>query len=216
MALTHEMVVGIADHPQRGVLAYSEDRVRIFGHLLFYADVMSPDTGVVAVIEAEMPGDLAQIRILGWADATVRQSDMEKPAEQIFEHRPIASEQTADLAGIALEPRYALAGEIEDHPHVILLARRDLKDLAKRSHLVPGNVAVGPRHLRAERNNRNREDDAATRVTVPAVVVALRMPGRNVACRTVQQGAERPAKGQVAGTGNDSADNAHGSLKRSA
>jgi len=215
VALAHETVVCLADHPQRGVLTHSEDRVRIFGPLLLYADVMSPDTGVVADIEAEMPGDFGQIRVFGWADAAVREGDMEKPAEQIFEHRPIAREQTADLAGIALKPGCALAGEIKDQPHVIFFAHRDLKNLAKGRDLVPGNRTVGSRHLGAERDHRNRESDAAMRVCASVLAVAVPMPGWNVACRTVQQGAERPAKGQVVGTSDDSADNAHRSVKRS-
>ena len=97
---------------------------------------------------------------------------------------------------------------------MIFLTRRDLKNLAKGGDLVSGNRTVGPRHLGAERDYRNRESNAAMRVCTPVFTVTV--PRRNVACRTIQEGAERPAKGQVTGTGDDSADNAHCSRRRSA
>ena len=81
MALAHETMIGVADRARRGVAADPEDRVGIGGPLLFHADVMRPDADIVAGIEAEMPGDLAQILILGRAEAAIRQSDMEEPAE---------------------------------------------------------------------------------------------------------------------------------------
>ena len=97
---------------------------------------------------------------------------------------------------------------------MIFLACRDLKDLAKGGYLVPGNRTVGPRHLGAERDYRNRESNAAMRVCTPVLTVTV--PRRNVASRSIQERAERPAKGQVARTGDDSADNAHRSRRRSA
>src|SRR6516162_6261386 len=103
MAFAHEAVIGLSDRAEGGVPIDSEDCVRILGSLLFHADVVRPDAGVVASAEAEMPGDLAQIGILVEADPAVGEGDMEQPAEQIFEHPPVAREQTADLAGIALE-----------------------------------------------------------------------------------------------------------------
>ena len=127
----------------------------------------------------------------------------------ILEHCPIVREQTADLAGIALKPRGALAGEIEDQPHVIFFARWDLKDLTKGGDLVAGNCTVGLRHLGAERDYRNREGDTAARVAISAFADAMRVPSRNVMRHAVQQNTERPAKRQVAGTGNDAADKAH-------
>src|SRR5262249_38176819 len=208
MALTHQTVVGFADSAERGIRPNSQDSARILIPLLFRADMVGADAGIVVCVEAEMPSDFAQIGILGRANAAVRQSDMKEPAEQILEHRPIVREQTAYLPSIALKPSRALPGEIEDQPHVIFLARRDLKDLTKGSDLVAGNRAVGPRHLGAERDHGNREGDAAARVVISAFAAAMCMPSRNVMCHTVQQGTERPAKRQVAGTGNDAADKA--------
>src|SRR5262249_21228096 len=149
---------------------------RILSPLLLRADMVGTDAGIVVLVEPEMLSDFMQIGILGWANAAVRQRDMEQAPEQILKHRPIVREETADLAGIALKPGGALASEIEDQPHVIFFARRDLKDLTKGGDLVAGNRTVGLRHLGAERYYRNREGDTAARVAISTFADAVCMP----------------------------------------
>src|SRR6266851_2444980 len=97
-----------------------------------------------------MPSHFAQILVLGGEDASIRESNMEQAAEQVLKHRSIGREQTADLAGVALEPGSALAGEVKHQPHMLLFAGRNLKNLAKSCDFVAGDDAVGSRHLGAE------------------------------------------------------------------
>src|SRR5260370_34836112 len=70
---------------------------------------------------------------------------MEQAAEQVLEYRSIGREQTADLAGIALEPGSTLAGEGKHQPGMLLFARRHLKDPAKSRDFVAGDDPVGSR-----------------------------------------------------------------------
>ena len=153
-----------------------------------------------------MPGDFAQIIILGGADAAIGEGDVKQTAEKVFEHGSVDCEQAAHLSRIALEPRGAFAGEVEDEPHVIFFSRRHLKNLAKGGDLVAGDRAIGLGHLGAERDHRDRERDAAPRVALHPLAVAIRQPVRNMAGGASKQGTERPAKGQISGAGNDAAD----------
>src|SRR5215469_1587293 len=201
-------MVGLADDAERGAPVDPEDGMRIFD-LLLHVDVVRADANVVARAKAEMPGDRAKIVIFGRTDPTVGERDVKQPTKQVLEHSAIVGEQTADLAGITLEPGGALAGEIEDQPDVILFARRDLEDLEKSRDLVPCHRPIGSRHLGAERNDGNCKSDAAARVVVAIPTVGLRMPSRKVARHALKQGAERTAEGQLARPGDNVAKKAH-------
>src|SRR5689334_3892932 len=149
VSLTH-YAEGSAGH-------YAENSVRIFPSVRRRADMEGPDSGIVGGIKTKMPGHLVQIIILGGADAAVGEGNMEETAEKILEHCPVASEQPAHLTRIALEPRRALAGEVEYEPDMVLFARRYLENLAKCRHFVAGYRAVGLGHLGAEGDYRDRE-----------------------------------------------------------
>ena len=125
-----------------------------------------PNAGIIRGVKAEMPGDFAQVIVLGGADEAIGEGDVKKTAEKVLEDRPIIRKQPPDLSSVALEPGGALPGKIEDEPDVLLFARRHLKDLAEGGDLVAGHRAVGLGHLGAERNHGDRERDAATRVTI--------------------------------------------------
>ncbi len=135
---------------------------------------------------------------------------MKKTAEKVFEHHPIIGKQPADLSSIALEPGGAPPGKIEDEPDMLLFARRHLKDLAKGRDLVAGHRAVGLGHLGAERNHGDRERDAAARVAIRVLALAMwRQPAWDQTRGARQQIAEWAAKRQVASAGNDTANKAH-------
>src|SRR5439155_3579759 len=136
VALPHEAMIGIEDHPDRRIGLDPEDRVWIFGPVMVDADVVRPDAGVFARIEAEMPCDLAQIGILGRADPAIGERNMKEAPEQVLKYGTIGGEQTPDLPGVAVEAGGALAGEIEDQPDMIVFAGRNLKHLAKGGDLV--------------------------------------------------------------------------------
>ena len=160
-----------------------------------------------------MAGDLAQIAILGRAQPSIGKGDVEQPAEQVLQHAAIPGEHAADLAGVTLEARGALAGKIEDQPQMRLLTRRHLEHLAEGGDLVAGHSAVRLGHLGAQRDHGDGESDA-----VPGIGAARRAAtpqraplcaARQAARRALHQGTERTAQGQVAGAGDDPANDAH-------
>jgi hypothetical protein len=157
-----------------------------------------------------MPGDFAQIGVLGRKDATIGEGNVKKPTEQIFQDRSVVREQPPDLAGIALEPGSAFSREIEHETDVLLPSRRDLKYLAESGDLVAGNDAIGSCHLGAKRDHRNCERDAATRIIPRTVAVDGRVPACDVARRAAEQRAQRATKGQLSSAMHDAADKAHG------
>jgi len=136
MALAHQPVICLADRSGRGAGQDSEDRIGIFARGFLRADMECSDAGVIGGIKAKMLSDFAQIGILGREDAAIGESNMEQPAEKIFEHRPIIGKQTADLAGVALIPGGTFSGEVEDQPDMPFLTWRDLKYFAKSGDLV--------------------------------------------------------------------------------
>ena len=114
------------------------------------------------------------------------------------------------MSSVALEPGGALPGKIEDEPDVLLFVRRHLKDLAEGGDLVAGHRAVGLGHFGAERNHRDRECDATARVATRVLALTVRrQPARDQARCAREQVAERAAKRQIPGTGNDTANKAH-------
>ncbi len=167
---------------------------------------MGADAGVVGAVEAEMMRHLTQIGILGRAYPAVGKGYVKQPVEQMLEHDRLGGEQPPDLAGVALKPVNAPAGEIEDQIDVFFLAGRDLKDLVKSGDLVAGDVAVGARHLGAERDRGDRERDAPARVAVGRIV---RVVVHDVIRGAFEQCTERAAKWQLARAGDYSADKAH-------
>jgi len=156
---------------------------------------------------------LAEITIFGGAEATIGERDVEKTAEQIFEHGSIRCEQTPDLTRIAFEPGAALAGKVKDQPDMLFFARGDLKYFAKGGEFVAADQTVGPSHLGTERDHGDRERDPPTRVVVAAIAVSVVAPVREMPDDTFEQLADRPAKRQIVGNGNDPADQAHRNLK---
>src|SRR5260370_24762090 len=122
-----------------------------------------------------MPGDFEQVIVLGGADAAIGEGDVKKTAEKVFEHHPIIGKQPADLSSVALEPGGALPGKIEDEPDMLLFAGRNLKNFAEGSDLVAGYRAIGLGHLGAEGDHGDRERDAAARVTIRNLPVAIRL-----------------------------------------
>ena len=209
MALTHQPVVGVANRRERRVGRNPEDRIGVLRPVGFDADMVRPDAGIVARIEAKMPSDLAQIVILGRANPTVGERDMEQAAEEILEHRAIAREQTPDLPGIAVEPGCALAGQIEDEPNMVFFAGRDLEHFAKGGNFVAGDGAIGRCHLGTKRDHRNRKGDSLPRIVSLALAVAPRVPTHDMTRRAFEQRAERAAKGQLTGASKNTADKAH-------
>src|SRR6266404_6957541 len=205
MTLAHQTMIGLADRAGGGAGQNPEDRVRVLPPLRLGADMESPDAGVIRCLETEIPSHFAQILVFGGKDASICESNMEQAAEQVLEHGSIGREQTADLAGIALEPGSALAGEVKHQPDMLLFARRNLKNLAKSRDFIAGDDAVGPRHLGAERDHRDRKGD------VPAwiVVSAFGVPAWDMARRACKQCTERTAERQFAGAGYDAANKAH-------
>src|SRR3984893_11661357 len=171
--------------------------------------MVCPDAGIIARIKPEMPSDLAQIVILGRANPAVGERDMEQAAEEILEHRAIAREQTPDLPGVAVEPGGALAGEIEDEPHMLFFPGGNLEHFAKGGNFVAGDGTIGLCHLGAERDHRNRKGDPLPRVVILALAIAPRVPTRDMTRRAFEQGAERAAKGQLTSAGKNTADKAH-------
>src|SRR5262249_37185232 len=128
---------------------------------------------------------------------------------KIFEHRSIACKHPADLAGVALEPGGALAGGGKEHPDVLLFAWRGLKNVAKSSDFVAGDDPLGRRPFGPGGGNRGCEGESAAGIIVPSHAVALRMPARDMARCASQQCAERAAKRQLAGAGDNAANKAH-------
>ena len=167
-------MIGLADCAEGGPGQHAENCVGIFGGILLRADVEGPNAGIIRSVEAEMPGDFAQIVVLGGADEAIGEGDVKKAAEKVLEDRPIIGKQPADLSSVALEPGGALPGKVEDEPDMLLFARRHLKHLAKGGDFVAGHGAVGLGHLGAERNHRDRERDAAARVAIRVLAVAVR------------------------------------------
>src|SRR5262249_9834061 len=117
--------------------------------------------------------------------------------------------QTADLTGVAMKPSSALAGEVKHQSDVILFARGYLKHLAKGGYFIARHRAIGLGHLGSERDYRNREGDMAAPVALQVRAMAVRKPTRNVARRTCEQGAERAAKGQLSGSGDNTSNKTH-------
>src|SRR5262249_30853513 len=98
MALAHQPVVSLANGRERRVGLDPEDRIGILRPVGFDADMVCPDAGIIARVEAEMSSDLVQIVILGRAETAVGERYMEQAAEEILEHRAIGCEQTPDLS----------------------------------------------------------------------------------------------------------------------
>src|ERR1700731_4925098 len=176
MRLTDKTMVGLADCAGGSPGQHAENRVGIFGGILLRADVEGPNAGVIRSIETEMPGDFAQVIVLGGADEAIGESDVKKTAEEVLEHHPIIRKQPADLSSIALEPGGALPGKIENEPEMLLFARRHLKDLAEGGDLVAGHRAIGLGHFGAKRNHRDRDRDAATGAAIRVLAAAVRRP----------------------------------------
>jgi hypothetical protein len=160
-----------------------------------------------------MPSHLAEISIFGGAEATISERDVEKTADQIFEHGSIRRKQTPDLTGIAFEPGGASAGKVKDQPNMLFFARGDLKHFAKSGEFVAANRTVGPSHLGPERDHCNRERDPPTGVVTAAIAVSVVAAVRKMADNPLEQLAHRPAQRQIVGNGNDPADQAHRDLK---
>src|SRR3984893_6934483 len=171
--------------------------------------MVCPDAGIIARIKPEMPSDLAQIFILGRGNPAVGERYMEQAAEEILAHRAIAREQTLDLPGVAVEPGGALAGQVEDEPNMLFFASGNLEHFAKGGNFVAGDGTIGPCHLGAERDHRNREGDPLPRVVVLALAIAPRGPARDMTRRAFEQPAERAAQGQLTSAGKNTADKAH-------
>src|SRR5262245_39808999 len=209
MALTHQPVVSLTNGRELGGGFDPEDRVGVLRPIGFDADMVCPDAGMIARIEAEMPSDLAQIFILGRANPAVGERDMEEAAEEILEHRAIAREQTPDLPGVAVEPGRALAGQIEDEPNMLFFPGGDLEHFAKGGNFVAGDGTIGRCHLGTERDHRNRESDSLPRIVSLVLAVAPRVPTRDMTRRAFEQRAERAAKGQLTSAGKDTPDKAH-------
>jgi len=209
MTLAHQTMIGLTHCAHGSARQYAENSVRIFENVARRAGIERPNAGIIGRIEPEMPGDFAQIIVFCGADAAIGEGNMEKTAKKILEDTPVGSEQPADLSGIALEPRCALARKVEYEPDMLFFTRRDLKDLAECGDLVPGDGAVSLRHFGAERDYGDRECDAATRIALHALALAVWQPVWNMAGGASEQHAERAAERQVAGTGDDTADKAH-------
>src|SRR6516164_9659978 len=131
MSLTDQTTVGLADCAEGGPGQHAENCVGIFGDILLRADVEGPNAGIIRSVQAEMAGDFAQVVVLSGTDEPVGEGDVKKTAEKVLQHRPIIGKQPTDLSSVALEPGGAFPGKIEDEPHVLLFARRHLKDLAE-------------------------------------------------------------------------------------
>ena len=108
----------------------------------------------------------------------------------------------------------AAPGQVEDDPHMGLLAGRGAEHLVERGDLVAGHLAIGLRHLGAERDARDRERNPPARIAMPviggpAILVARGVPMRQVLRHPREQVAERPAKGEMAGSDENAVDDAH-------
>jgi glycine/D-amino acid oxidase-like deaminating enzyme len=208
MRLADEAMIGETDRAKRGPARKAQYRIGAVAGPVVWFDMVRADTGVVGGRQAEMTRDLAQISVLGGAQPTIGERNMEQPVKQVFKNDGIPGKQPTKLAGIACKPVRALAGEIKNHPDMVFLTRRDLKDVVKRGHFVAGHGAVNPRHLGAERDRCNREGDPPLRVTCGRIG-AIALPVREVVGDPVEQCAKGTAKGQLDGTGNDASEKAH-------
>ena len=183
--------------------------MRVFGLHLIGPCMMSADARVVGAAKAEKCCDLAQIFVLGRAQAAIGQRDVKQSAEKMLQHCPVGGKEAPDLPRVALKPMGAPARQVEDQPDVILLARRNLKDLAKGGNLVAGDGAVGPGHLGAQRDDRDRERDAPVRISLRWLAIAMTVPVRNVARGAFEQRPQRTAEGQLTSARNNAAYKAH-------
>src|SRR6185312_5956316 len=173
------------------------------------AGIERADAGVFRRREAEMAGDLAQVLVLGGADLAVGEGNVEEAAEQVLEHGPVAGEEPPDLPCIAFEPVGAAPRQVENEAHVLLFARRHLEHLAERGDLVARHLAVGPRHLGAERDDRDRKGDAAPRVVDGARLGVEMRQMRQMRRDPLEQGTDRATVRPLAGAVENAANDTH-------
>ena len=87
--------------------------------------------------------------------------------QQIFQHLGGRLEQIGDLSSIGLEPGDILARQVKDAGDAFHILGRNLKDLFEGLYFVPGHLAVGLGHFRAQ------GDDADGKGDLPGTITAF-------------------------------------------
>ena len=133
------------------------DAQHVVGVALGVGDELGADAQELAVGELEDGGDAGEELVLLGVVVAVGHGDVEQPLEEVAELRRAVAEHPADPAGVVLEARDVLAGEVVDAGDVGLLLVGDDEDLAEGRDLVAGDEAVGLGDLGAERDGGDGE-----------------------------------------------------------